>query len=128
VSVYVSDFTSPTEWQVQHDEAGHGGTIDPATVVYTTDPGGGSNHNFLVITCPMCDSVSTHPVGGGAQPPLVQEMFVRKVNANGCVCPMGKDVQPASTAVTHIKELVTAMDGPERWALDDAALIATLSA
>src|SRR5215469_12535310 len=82
MSVYVASFTDANSWEVLHDEAGHGGTIDPATVKHVVGPDGVENHNYLMIVCPMCDSVSTHPVGGGAQPLSVQQMFVNHVNAN----------------------------------------------
>jgi hypothetical protein len=115
MSVYVTDY-SITPWKVVHDELGHGGTIDPVSIVYTTDPDGGQNHNFLVITCPVCQSVSTHPVGGGAQPLSVQEMFVRKIDANGCVCGQ-VPARNSQAALDHVHDLVTAMDGTDRWAL-----------
>jgi len=117
LSVYVSDFTSPTEWQVIHSEAGHGGTIDPATVNHVQNPDGTENHNFLIIQCPVCDSVSTHPVGGGAQPQSVQQMFVNHVAANGCPCGQVAASDPDTLGESHIRLQVNRMDGPGRWAL-----------
>ena len=121
MSIYVADFTSATEWQIVHDDApggGHGGTIDPATVKHTTDPvTGAQNHNYLVIPCPVCDSVSTHPVGGGAQPQSVQQMFVNKVDADGCVCGQVQSADPTSLGESHVRLQVNRMDGPGRWQL-----------
>jgi len=117
MSVYVADFTSDTEWQVLHDEAGHGGTIDPATVKHTLNIDGTENHNFMVIACPVCDSVSTHPVGGGAQPASVQQMFVTHAQTSGCPCGQVVEGDPDALGESHIRLLVNRMDGPGRWVL-----------
>ena len=120
MSIYVADFTSATEWQVLHDDApggGHGGTVDPATVKHTTNMDGSENHDFLVILCPVCDSSSTHPVGGGAQPQSVQQMFVNKVDAEGCVCGQVQSTDPTSLGESHVRLNVNRQDGPGRWAL-----------
>jgi len=118
VSVYVTDFTSATEWQVLHDEAGHGGTVDPATVLHTKNIDGTENHNYLVIACPVCDSMSTHPVGGGAQAVSVQQMFVNKVDAEGCPCGQVLSADPTSLGESHVRLQVNRMDGPGRWQLE----------
>ena len=120
MSVYVADFTSPTEWQVIHDDArdgGHGGTIDPATVLHTTNIDGTENHNYLIIQCPVCDSVSTHPVGGGAQPASVQQMFVNKVDVEGCPCGQVDAADATTLGESHVNLQVLRMDGPGRWQL-----------
>jgi hypothetical protein len=134
MSVYIADFNpngSTTEWLVIHDDApggAHSGTIDPTTIVRTTNMDGTPNENFATITCPVCDSVSTHPVGGGAQPPLVQELFIRLAMQDGCVCPdkftvvgrAGADL--ATTAHDHVKAHCEAMDGAGRWQVTDEQL------
>jgi len=120
LSVYVADFTSATEWQIVHDDApggGHGGTINPATVTHATNPDGSENHDFLVIQCPVCDSASTHPVGGGAQPQSVQQMFVNHVGANGCPCGQVAASDPDTLGESHVRLQVNRMDGPGRWQL-----------
>jgi hypothetical protein len=131
MSVYISDFTSSTEWQVIHDDArdgGHTGTIDPTTITYVQNMDGSHNHDFAAVTCPVCGTTSTHPVGGGAQPPLVQEMFVRKVDLEGCVCAEVAASDPSADAIAHVKALVTAMEGAERWQIDEPALLRSLGA
>lgn len=102
---------------VIHDELGHTGTIPAAEIQWGTAFDMSPDHNFITLICPEpgCGSVSTHPVGGGAAPVEVQQMFVAKVDRDGCVCPMGKAA--SKMASEHVHELVTAMDGPERWAL-----------
>ncbi|HYW86248.1 MAG TPA: hypothetical protein VFB50_00650 [Chloroflexota bacterium] len=118
MSIYVSDFTSATEWQVLHDEGQHGGTIDPATVKHTVGIDGVTeDHNFLVIQCPVCDSVSTHPVGGGAQPQSVQQMFVNHASDNGCPCGQVDASDPNNLAESHVKLQILRMDGPGRSTL-----------
>jgi hypothetical protein len=100
-----------------YDELGHSGTIPAAEVKWTTAIDGSEDHNFIVLTCPDgCGAVSTHPVGGGADAPNVQQMFVNKVEREGCACGQVPAREPESAA-DHVKELVTAMDGEERWAL-----------
>jgi hypothetical protein len=71
--------------------------------------------------------VSTWPVGGGADAPMGQEMFVRKVNLEGCACPDVAQPDPPTAAIDHVKQLVTDMDGAERWQLDDAMLLEALT-
>jgi hypothetical protein len=55
-------------------------------------------------------------VGGGAQPPLVQEMFVHMAETDGCPCPEGLQRDQAhATAVEHVKQHAVEMDGEGRW-------------
>ena len=115
MSIYVVDFST---WEVVHDDApggAHSGVIDPATIQHTQNMDSSPNHNFLVVTCPECGAVSTHPVGGGAQPISVQQLFVQLTQRNGC--PDG-DVPAGDTsalAASHVRLLVNRMDGPGRW-------------
>lgn len=117
MSVYISEFTSPTEWTVTHDDAGHTGTLDPSTITYVTNIDGSHNHSFLSVTCPVCQAVSTHPVGGGAQPVQVQQMFVNKVTVDGCPCEQVLSEDPDALGTSHVRLLVNRMDGPGRWQL-----------
>jgi len=110
-----------------YDEAGHSGTIPAAEVRWTTNLDGSPNHSYIVLQCPDgCGASSTHPVGGGADAPNVQQMFVRKVEREGCVCPplRARGAVPLSDAAAHVKQLVTEMDGADRWVLDEAVLAA----
>lgn len=101
------------------DEQDHSGTIPAAEVRWATNPDGSENHDFIVLECPDgCGATSTHPVGGGADAPKVQQMFVKKTEREGCAC---GDV-PASTNATpeaHVHLNVSRMDGPERWQQDE---------
>src|SRR5215469_9682552 len=118
MSIYVADFTSTSEWQVVHDDApggAHEGSIDPATIVHAKNLDGTDNHNFLIVVCPVCQAVSTHPVGGGAQPQSVQQMFVNHVDATGCPCGQVASTDPVALGESHIRLLVNRMDGPGRW-------------
>jgi len=128
----------PTEFipggmKVIFDETGHEGTIMLADINFTKNIDDTENHNFIVLNCPDgCGASSTHPVGGGAAPYEVQEMFVHKIDIQGCACgevPARASRAAADTnAVDHVKELVEAMDGPGRWQHDDAALQARVEA
>lgn len=100
---------------VVYDELGHGGTIPAAEVAWTTNSDGSHNHNFIVLTCPDgCGATSTHPVGGGAAPADVQQMFVHKTERDGCAC---GNVEAATNAIpeSHVRLNCSRMDGPDRW-------------
>jgi hypothetical protein len=124
MSVFVSNFNpGDGSWIIVHDELGHTGAIDPTEIIYTKNPDNSDNHNFAIIHCLECDSVSTHPVGGGAQPESVQEMFVHMAYLNGCPC--GKLAAGRSSTETqdHIKIHCEEMDGPGRWKLDGVTIV-----
>jgi hypothetical protein len=113
---------------VIHDDArdgGHGGTIDPATVVHTTSIDGSPNANFLSITCPVCGATSTHPVGGGAQPSQVQQMFARKLlppNPEACPCGNLAAGKPTLLTIAHLKTHADQLDGTGRWVVNTGDL------
>jgi hypothetical protein len=102
---------------VVFDELGHSGTIPAAQVAWAirAEDGGGPIHTLIVLNCPDgCGSTSSHPVGGGAAPAEVQQMFVHKTEREGCAC---GNVAAATTAVpeSHVRLNCSRMDGPERW-------------
>jgi hypothetical protein len=126
MSVRPVNFLPNGDIDVVYDEQGHTGTIPAAEVTWATDPSG-ENHNFITLACPDgCGATSTWPVGGGADAAMGQEMFVRKVDVEGCACGT-VPARASQNAIDHVHELVTAMDGEERWALDDAAVLEALS-
>jgi hypothetical protein len=119
-------FNADGSIDVVYDEGGHSGTIPAAEVLWSKNIDGTDNHNSIVLACPDgCGATSTHPVGGGAAPLEVQQMFVLKehqemtTGAQGRATPAG-----LNDAAQIVKERVIAMDGEERWLLDDAALAA----
>jgi hypothetical protein len=130
MSVRPITFNADGSIDVYVDELGHSGTIPAADIAWAADPmTGAEDHNHIVLTCPDgCGSASNWPVGGGADAAVGQELFVRKINLEGCACPDVTQPDPPTDAIAHVKELVTAMDGAERWALDDAQLLEVLSA
>ena len=119
MSVYVTDY-SISPWAVVHDDApggAHEGTVDPATIIHTTDPTGAENHDFLIVVCPVCQAASTHPVGGGAQPVSVQQMFVTHAQTNGCPCGQIQSGDQDALVESHVRLQVNRQDGPGRWQL-----------
>lgn len=65
----------------------------------------------MAISCPQCNIVTVHPVGGGADPPAVQRFFLHQL----------KDHQAGRTweqAKTLAKFLVSQEPG-ETWSLPD---------
>jgi hypothetical protein len=101
---------------VVFDELGHTGTIPAAEIIWTTDMQGGHSHNFIILNCPDgCGASSTHPVGGGADAPNVQRMFVEKTQREGCAC--GNVAAGDTTGVpeSHVRLNCSRQDGPDRW-------------
>jgi hypothetical protein len=127
MSIRPINFNPDGSIDVHFDELGHMGNILANEVRWATDPITGDNHNYIILACPDgCGSTSTWPVGGGADAPMGQEMFVRKVDLEGCACGQ-VPARSSQDAIDHVKELVTAMDGEERWQLDDAAVLEHLT-
>jgi len=122
MSVFVHDFNpGDGTWLVTHDDAPdglHTGVIQPTDVQRVVNMDGSISENFATVACPVCGSVSTHPVGGGAQPPLVQEMFIQLTMRDGC-CAVGFRGAPRATtyqdAHDHVKQHAEEMDGEGRW-------------
>jgi hypothetical protein len=115
VSVRPVTFNADGSIDVVFDELGHSGTIPAAEVQWATQMDGSHNHNFIVLNCPDgCGATSTHPVGGGADAPNVQQMFVEKTKREGCGC---GNVAAGTNAVpeAHVHLNVARMDGEDRW-------------
>ena len=128
MSVRPINFNPDGSMDVHFDELGHMGNLLAAEVTWSTNPDGSESHNYIILACPDgCGATSTWPVGGGADAPMGQEMFVRKIDLEGCCCdePLARTSQ---AAIDHVKELVTAMDGEDRWALDEAQVMENLTA
>jgi hypothetical protein len=117
MSVFISDFGDGTTWTVTHDDAGHSGSIQPTDVVHTTNMDGSRNHNFAIVVCPVCGATSTHPVGGGAQPESVQQMFVTMCQTDGCPCGQVTAADADALGESHVRLQVNRMDGAGRWQL-----------
>ena len=115
MSIRPVNFLPDGSVEVINDELGHSGTIPAAEVRWTTNIDGTESHNYIVLNCPDgCGASSTHPVGGGADAPNVQQMFVHKTELEGCAC---GNVAPATNSVpeAHVHLNVARMDGEERW-------------
>jgi hypothetical protein len=127
MSVRPTNFDDPAAWEYVHDDARpepHGGTLDPATVVYATNPDGSPNQDALIVPCPFpgCGSVSTWPPGGGADALNGQMMHVLK--AYEAPTAGGRSAKSMNDAAQQVKERVIATDGEERWILDDSIVAA----
>ena len=106
---------------VVYDEQGHSGTIPAAEIRWAANVDGSDNHSFIVLECPDgCGSVSTHPVGGGAAPVDVQQMFVKKTEQAGCACGQVEAGRTDAVPESHARLNCNRMDGPGRWQLDQA--------
>jgi hypothetical protein len=119
MSVRPVAFNADGSIDVVYDEMGHRGTIPAAEAQWTTNPDGSHSHTYIVLACPDgCGATSTHPVGGGAAPADVQQMFVRKTEAEGCACGAVAAGDNSATPESHVRLNVNRMDGIGRWQLD----------
>jgi hypothetical protein len=107
---------------IVHDDAlggAHGGTVAAATLGLSAfgQVAGVTAHNFLTLPCPVagCGSISLHPIGGGAAPAAVQELFVRVVARVGCPCGQVTAGKPIPIVQAHVKLGAERMDGLARW-------------
>lgn len=116
MSVRPVKFNDDGSIDVVFDEMGHSGTVPAADVQWATKMDGSHDHNFIVLACPDgCGASSTHPVGGGAAPAEVQQMFTKKVQAEGCACELVTPTDTAALGESHVRLNVNRMDGPGRW-------------
>ena len=114
MSVRPVTFNPDGSVEVVLDELGHSGTLPPDQIIWA-----GDDHTFIVLTCPDgCGSTSTHPVGGGAAPVEVQQMFVQKTQRDGCACGSIAAGDTTATPEAHVRLNVNRMDGAGRWQLD----------
>lgn len=101
---------------VLHEETGHTGAIPFAQVGFARNPDGTRDYRFATLTCPVagCGVVSTHPVGGGGFPEVVQQLFVAAALA---ASPTDLPNRPTTLAEARarVRALVEAMDGAGRW-------------
>ena len=118
MSVRPVTFNADGSIDVVFDEGGHSGTIPAAEVQWAKTMTGDPDHNFLVLACPDgCGATSTWPVSGGADAIMGQQMFIQKVQREGCAC--GKIAPDATNALgeSHVHLNVNKMEGNvTRWA------------
>ena len=124
MSVKITNFET---WDYQHDDApggSHGGTLDPATLSYGTNIDGSDDLNSIAVPCPFegCGSVSYWPPGGGADALLGQSLHVVMAYSQPVALGRSAEGQAVADAADEVKQRVIAMDGEDRWILDDAAL------
>ena len=100
---------------VVYDEGGHSGTIPADQIQWSQGIDGSHDHNFIVLSCPDgCGATTTHPVGGGAAPTEVQQMFILKVQREGCACG-NVEAGNENLADAHAHLNCARMDGDGRW-------------
>jgi hypothetical protein len=124
VSVLPVKFNADGSVDVVHGDApggSHGGTVSAGALslgAFSTLTGGGQTHNAIGLPCPVagCGAVSFHPIGGGAEPAAVQELFVRVVARVGCPCGQLTAGKPIAIVQAHVKLQTERMDGVGRWA------------
>jgi hypothetical protein len=121
MSVFISDFKAAApNWTYAHDDApggSHGGTLAATDVTFGMKVDGTPDFRTAIISCPFpgCGSTSYHPIGGGAQPRSVQELFVRMVIRLGCPCGLLTAGKTPLVAISHLRGHVTVLEGQTRW-------------
>lgn len=117
---------------VIHDEMGHGGVVPFSDLRFVNGADGNPNRQYIAIACPVagCDSVSIHPIGGGAAPVAIQRLFahiLKRAGTNGQL-PLAfadalglpdRDVSTWARAKEKVRFLANRMDGPGRFQIDD---------
>jgi hypothetical protein len=127
MSVRPVTFNPDGSIDVVFDELGHSGTIPAAEVTWATKMDGSHDHSFIVLNCPDgCGASSTHPVGGGAAPAEVQQMFVKKTGHDGCACGATAADDQSAAPEAHVRLNCNRMDGPGHWQLDAPAQVQQL--
>ncbi|HXJ31379.1 MAG TPA: hypothetical protein VNG35_12110 [Gemmatimonadales bacterium] len=109
---------------VVYDERGHSGTVAAADVVWGTSSGGSADHNYIMLECPDgCGGASAWPVAGGAAAPIAQQMFLEKVQREGCPCGTVEAGRSDALPEGHVRLNCNRMDGPGRWQPAGAELL-----
>lgn len=80
MSIRPTAFHNDGTFTVVHDDPGYGciGTVKLADLEHAIHPLGHADPFWLVIHCPKGDGTTLHPASGGADPEMVQELFIRK--------------------------------------------------
>ena len=122
MSVRPVGFTTDGSVEVFHDEFAHGGTIPAVQIQWGITMDGQIEHTLIRLDCPAgCGSTSWHPVGGGAAPLEVQQLFVNKTERDGCACGQTAPGDSSGTPESHVRLNVNRMDGAGRWQLETPA-------
>lgn len=103
-------------YEIWHDEKDHGGQISAEQVNFATDAADGSEiYKIIGLYCPDDGDSSWHPIGGGAAPEEVQQMFAQVISTQGCPCGLIQGPIPLRFAQAHVKKHADAMDGRGRY-------------
>jgi hypothetical protein len=123
VSVRPVTFHPDGSIDVLFDETGHTGTLAPSQVVWGKNADGTDRHDGMTLACPDgCGGTSWHPVGGGADPPNIQYLFVDKTKRDGCACGQVAPGRTDAVPQSHVELNVNRQDGPDHWQLDPMRL------
>jgi len=102
-------------YRMLHEEESHEFDILLTDLQHTVKLDGSPNHDLIVVPCLVCSNTfSTHPVGGGADPLNIQQLFVNKITETGCACG-NVEAGNENLADAHAHLSCARMDGTERW-------------
>src|SRR4030095_16098069 len=103
-------------------DKGHEGEVAEANITFTGE--GATEHQTAKIICPAidCGNVAIHPVGGGAAPSNVQEMFIRLYKSRGCPCGVLGNDKAIGLTKSHTKMHAEQQDFAGRWKLDSVVV------
>lgn len=118
MSVRPTQFNGDGSIDVWHDERSHGGVIAAEDVAFVRKRDDTVEYDYIVLECPVanCNSASTHPVSGGADPEAVQSLFAHVYKRDKSQ-PL-RDVDTWEKAVARVRERAEALDGPGRFRLE----------
>lgn len=118
MSIRPTQFNGDGSIDVWHDERQHGGVINANDIKFVRRPDDTVDHDFIILECPVaqCDSMSVHPVSGGADPEAVQSLFAHayKRERTGPL----RDVDTWDKAAKRVRERAEALDGVGRFRLE----------
>jgi hypothetical protein len=113
MSIIPIAFNNETKiYTMLHDD--HEFEVALSELAYNLNPDSTTNWTTVTVPCPLDDSVSWHPAGGGAAPIQVQEMFSQVIGLNGCPCGTLSTLT-RGVALSHAKLHCAQMDGAGRW-------------
>jgi hypothetical protein len=99
---------------VRHGELGHGGVVLGVNVQFVTRRDGTLDADYLLLPCPVCDAVSTHPVSGGSNPPATQHQFGRLWQMRAEELGIPPEKRGWNDIKMMVCERVWALDGDDR--------------
>jgi len=107
MSIRPIKFNADGSVEVWDDDRQHGGTIQPASILYPKNSDGTDDESLLILPCPVCGGCTVHPIGGGCDPENVQRLHahIRKIR---------NPTRKWADVTAEVRAKADQMDGPGR--------------